>query len=447
MSSEESYGARDTEIKMELQNAKGTRDFPPEQAIARQRLVDTLKKVFELYGYSPLETPILERYDVLASKYAGGAEILKETFKLIDQGKREIGLRYDLTVPMCRYLAMNPNTRMPFKRYQTGEVFRDGPIKLARYRQFTQCDVDVVGVKGMAADAEIISIVQTVFEKLGMEAKIRINSRKVMNGVLEAAGVPREKSEAAILSMDKLEKLGPEAVKKELKDNKVSEKSIKDITETISIKGSNIAKMAKLKENLKESKEGMEGLAEVESTLSLLDNTENVDFDASLARGLSYYTGTVFEVFLKDSEIKSAVAAGGRYDKMIGSFLGSKKEYPAVGIAFGLDVILDALKAQKKTLTKTSATAYVIPIKVSQEASKVAHQLRKAGINTAIEMLDRGISKSMEYANAQGIAFAVFVGEQELKQGKVKLRDMKTGKEELLGVEEAVRIIGGKQNF
>ncbi|MBI2574629.1 histidine--tRNA ligase [Candidatus Woesearchaeota archaeon] len=429
---------------MKLTNAKGTRDFPPEQAIARQKLVDTLKKVFELYGFNPLETPVLEPYEVLSAKYAGGAEILKETFRLTDQGKRELGLRYDLTVPMCRYLAMNPNMRMPFKRYQAGEVFRDGPIKLARYRQFTQCDVDIVGVKGMAADAEIISVVQTVFEKLGMDAAIKANSRKVMNGMLEAAGVAKEKSEAAILSIDKLEKLGPEAVKKEMKDNRISENSIKAITEIISIKGSNAAKLAKLKEDLKGSKEGMEGLAEIEALLSMLISAANVEFDASLARGLSYYTGTVFEVFLSDSEIKSAVAAGGRYDNMIGSFLGSKKEYPAVGIAFGLDVILDALKKQQtggRAAAKTAATAYVIPIKAPKEAARVAQQLRKAGINTAVEMLDRGISKSLDYANSQGIPYAVFVGEQELKQGKVKLRDMRTGKEELLSVEESAQII------
>ena len=151
---------------MDLQLPKGTRDFAPEEKIVRDKVVNTLKEVFELYGFAPLETPVFERFDVLSSKYTGGAEILKETFKLRDQGGRDLGLRYDLTVPMCRYIAMNPNTKMPFKRYQIGEVFRDGPVASARYRQFTQCDVDVIGSSSMAADAEIVSLIFTAFKKL-----------------------------------------------------------------------------------------------------------------------------------------------------------------------------------------------------------------------------------------------------------------------------------------
>jgi len=163
---------------MELQLPKGTKDFPPEEKIVRDKIVSTLKNVFELYGYSPLETPVIERYDVLSSKYAGGAEILKETFKFKDQGERELALRYDLTVPLARFVGMNPNLKMPFKRYQIGEVFRDGPIASARYRQFTQCDVDIAGCSDMIADAEIISLTNACFRKLELDIAIKINNRK-----------------------------------------------------------------------------------------------------------------------------------------------------------------------------------------------------------------------------------------------------------------------------
>src|SRR3990167_5293613 len=161
---------------MELQLPKGTRDFSPEEKIVRDKIVNTLKEVFELYGYAPLETPVFERYEILASKYAGGAEILKETFRFKDQGDRELGLRYDLTVPLARFVSMNPNLKMPFKRYQIGEVFRDGPIKIGRLREFWQCDVDIIGIKSMAADAEVIKLSLTAFKKLNLNPKIKVNN-------------------------------------------------------------------------------------------------------------------------------------------------------------------------------------------------------------------------------------------------------------------------------
>ena len=238
-------------MKMELQLPKGTRDFAPEEKILRDRIVSTLKEVFELYGYAPLETPILERFDVLASKYAGGSEILKEAFRLKDQGDRELGLRYDLTVPMCRYIAMNPTMKMPFKRYQIGEVFRDGPVASARYRQFTQCDVDVIGSSSMATDAEIVSLICMAFFKLNLEVKVKLNSRKLLNDILGYCGVEKEKQEAAILSIDKLEKFGVDVVKSELKQQRIDEKKITTILSLMAISGSNEEKISQLKKFLK----------------------------------------------------------------------------------------------------------------------------------------------------------------------------------------------------
>ena len=420
---------------MELQLPKGTRDFSPEEKILRDRVVNTLKEVFELYGYAPLETPILERFDVLASKYAGGSEILKETFRLKDQGDRELGLRYDLTVPMCRYIAMNPTMKMPFKRYQIGEVFRDGPVASARYRQFTQCDVDVIGSSSMATDAEIVSLICMAFCRLNLEVNVKINSRKLLNDILDYCGVEKEKQEAAILSVDKLEKFGADVVKSELKQQRIEEKKIITILSLIAISGSNEEKTSQLKKFLKDS----EGLKEIEEMLSYLKGINlEADLDVSLARGLSYYTGTVFEAILKNSSVKSSVVGGGRYDRMIGNFLG-KEGYPAVGISFGVDRIYDALMEKGQITKKTNTKIYIIPIKTISESIKIAMQLRDAGIKTDIDLNDKGPSRNLEYANSLGIPFVLFIGKKELQENKLKLRDMKTGEEEMLSFEDIVK--------
>ena len=420
---------------MELSTPKGTRDFSPEEKIVRDKLVNTLKEVFELYGYAPLETPILERFDVLASKYAGGTEILKETFKLKDQGNRDLGLRYDLTVPMCRYIAMNPTIKMPFKRYQIGEVFRDGPVASARYRQFTQCDVDVIGSSSMSIDTEIIALIYAAFCKFNFEVVIKVNNRKLLNEILDYCGVEKNKQEAIILSIDKLEKLGINVVKNELREQKIDDKKISTILDIMNIKGNNQQKISQLKKILKNS----DGLDEIEQLLGYLKNINfEADFDVSLARGLAYYTGAVIETFLKSSSVKSAVCAGGRYDNMIGAFLG-KGNYPAVGVSFGVDRIYDAVVEKQKTKRKTNAKVYIIPIKTLNEGMKIAQQLRDAGINTDIDLMDRGPSKNLEYANSLGIPYVVFVGKKELQENKVKLRDMKIGKEEMFDINDIIR--------
>jgi len=418
---------------MDLQLPKGTRDFAPEEKIVRDKVVNTLKEVFELYGFAPLETPVFERFDVLSSKYTGGAEILKETFKLRDQGGRDLGLRYDLTVPMCRYIAMNPNTKMPFKRYQIGEVFRDGPVASARYRQFTQCDVDVIGSSSMAADAEIVSLIFTAFKKLDFEIAVKVNNRKLLNDILDFCGVEKDRQDLVILSIDKLEKFGLSVVKNELKEQRIDDSKINKIIDILNIRGSNDEKIKQLKNILKNS----DGLSQVEQLISYANNQNlEAEFDVSLARGLSYYTGTVIEAFLKNSSVKSSVCAGGRYDKMIGNLL-EKGEYPAMGVSFGVDRIYDASIEKQENKIKTNTKVYVIPIKSLNEGIKIAQQLRDAGIKTDIDLNEKGPSKNLEYANSLGIPFVLFVGKKELQEGKLKLRDMKSGKEEMLGFDDA----------
>ena len=420
----------DSEVKGDLQRARGTRDVMPENQIVRQKIIDTLKQTFEIFGCSPLETPIIERFDVLSSKYAGGAEILKETFKLKDQGGRDLGLRYDLTVPLARVVGMNPQLKMPFKRYQIGEVFRDGPVNLGRYRQFVQCDVDIIGSSSRTVDAECLNIVCTAFRKLGLNADIRVNNRKILNGILERAGIESNKRDGAILSIDKLEKFGKDAVIAELKQKGISDDSITLLMSILGIQGSNEDKINQLNQLMPNN----EGLKEIRELADLLGNLNiTFVFDISLARGLSYYTGTIFETFIKDSSIKSAVCSGGRWDKMIGEFLG-KGEYPAMGISFGLERIFDAYIEKNPIKQKVVSQLYIIPIGTLKESLKIAQRLREEGIKVDIDLTGRGPSKNLNYANSLGIPYVLFIGENELNENKVKLKNMVSGEEKLISV-------------
>ena len=420
---------------MTLQRAKGTRDFLPEQKIVRQYIIDTLREVFELYGYSPLETPVLERYETLSSKYAGGSEILKEVFKLKDQGNRELALRYDLTVPFSRVIAMNPQLKMPFKRYQTGPVFRDGPISTGRVREFWQCDVDIVGIKKMTADAEILSLADMAYKRLGLKVKIKINNRKILNSILKEADIT-ENQEDIILIIDKLYKIGVKGVKEELKSKKLTDKQINKIINLISIKGSNSKKLKELTKL--EDKEGLEEIKELLSYLKEF-NTK-VEFDITLARGLSYYTGTIFEVVL-NNDLSLSLGGGGRYDDMISKFMDSKQEYPAVGISFGLDRIYNILV--NKNIKKTNTRLFIIPIQTLKESLNISQKLRENNINTDIDLNNKGISKNLDYANKLNIPYVLFIGENELKKKKLKLKDMNSGKEKFLTIKELCKFLNG----
>lgn len=413
---------------MEIELAKGTKEVNPEQKLVRNRILNVLIKNFELYGFMPLETPILQKYDVLSSKYAGGAEILKETFKLNDQGKRDLALRYDLTVPLAIYVALNPNVKLPFKRYEIGKAFRDGPISSERFREFWQCDVDVVGASSMMADAEMVNLASRVFKELKLEIVIKINNRKILDGLMSNCNIKEEKAGSAILAIDKLEKIGVEGVKKELKEKNLTDLQVEKLIKIILTKGSNKEKFDYFKKIIPDN----EGLKELQEVLTYAPQAE---FDQTLARGLAYYTGTIFEIKLKNSDIKTAVTSGGRYDDIIGGFIMNKQSYPAVGISFGLDRIEMALKFNEKTTTKV----YVIPIKQPEKARELVEQLRDNGINSDADLMDRSISKNLDYANSYNIPFAIFVGDDEVKKNKFKLRDMKSGKEEFLNIQELIK--------
>ena len=424
-------------IKMKIETAKGVRDFAPEEKIVRQEVVDTLKRVFERYGFSPLETPIIERMEVLGAKFAAGedSDASKEIFKFKDQGERELGLRFDLTVPLSRFVSMNPNLKMPFKRYEIGRTYRDGPIKLGRYREFWQCDVDIVGSDEMLAEAELMKLSLDVFKELGFDVYLELNNRKLLNGILEYAGITKEKRAQAIIIIDKLKKVGLDEVKKELSKIGISEDSLEKLEKVLTLKGSNQDKLAKLKLLIKNGV-GIEGINELEQIYSYLPDDKNVVLNITLARGLAYYTGPVFEGFLRDSKITSSICGGGRYDELIGMYLGGNKQYPATGISFGLEPIIEAIKLNKKELSRSVAKVYVIPIKVVKEALEIAQQLRAAGINTDVDIVDRGLSKNLDYADKLGIPFVVIVGPKDLENKEVTVRNMSSGEEKKIKIAE-----------
>jgi len=430
---------------MKLENSKGTKDFGPEEKIVREEVIGTLRSVFELYGFSPLETPVLNRFELFESKYSIGSEMLKETFSLKDQGDRKLGLRFDLTVPLAKFVGMNPDLKMPFKRYEIGRAFRDGPVKTGRMREFWQCDVDTVGTSSMLADAEILAVVNSAFNKLGLSITIKLNNRKLLEGILDFSGVEKDKRFDGIIAIDKLEKLGENEVVKEMESKGIPDDVVAKIMSVINMKGKNNELLMNLKGLIK-SKVGAEGLEEIEDIIIYCNSfgIDCIEFCPSLARGLAYYTGPVYEVFLKDPDISSSAAAGGRYDNMIGAFLGGAKEYPATGIAFGLEVIAEGLKAKTKqgVEQKSVTQVFVIPIKTEKQSIKIAEELRNVGVKTELDLMNRGISKNLSYVNSLNIPFAVIIGEQELKQKKVKLRDMKSGKEELTSVSGVAEKLG-----
>lgn len=423
-------------MSVELRNLKGTRDFMNSEQRVRNEIIQKLQQVFESYGYQPIETPIICKYDLLASKYAGGDEILKEVYKFKDQGQRDIGLRYDLTVPFARVVGMNPNIKMPFKRYEIGKVFRNGPVKPGRCREFIQCDVDMVGVKSMMAEAELMIMASDIYKMLGLEVYISFNNRKLLSGIIKTAGVDEETEGSVILSLDKLEKIGQEGVRKELNEKGLAEEEIAKLFLFLGMEEK--ALLEKLRNNPPNAlvEEGIKELEELVYYIEASGIKEICRFSPCLARGLEIYTGTVFEIFLTDGSISSSLSGGGRYDKIIGAFLDNGREYPAVGITFGLDVIYAALEAKVIKQDTPPVKVYIIPMGTEIESLKLTTRLRRKGISADLEMERKKLKKSLEYASKQGIPYVIVIGEDEMKSGKVRIKNMEKGTEAEVPLDE-----------
>lgn len=402
--------------------------YLPNAEMIRSMIRRTLEDTFLRYGCKPLETPILNYASLLASKYGGGAEILEEMYTLKDRGERKLALRYDLTIPFAKVVAMNPTLRMPFKRYEIGKVFRDGPIKPGRFREFTQCDVDIVGVEDQIAEAELMEMALTAFEQLNLQIFIQYNNRKLLQGYLEILGVQQGLMNDVILTLDKVEKIGPDGVEMELAEKNIDEETCRNIIAFLKdSSGKGLDFFEKIESKNELILQGIAELKELMKYLSYLSIDNRCVFNPYLARGLEIYTGTIYEIFLENGSIKSSIGSGGRYDNAIGGLLGTIDIFSTVGISFGLDVIYSAYEINGFTNLDTMLDYYIIPIQARKEALLVATHLRKEGYAVEVEMKSKKLNKALDRANKEGINQVIIIGENEIKHNQIKIKDMKTG--------------------
>ncbi len=419
--------------KMNYQNVKGTQDYLPEAEIVRRKVKRTLEDIFILYGCKPLETPILNYTSLLASKYGGGAEILEEMYTLSDRGERDLALRYDLTIPFAKVVAMNPKLKMPFKRYEIGKVFRDGPIKTGRFREFTQCDVDIVGVKSQIAEAELMVMALDAFKALELNITIQYNNRNLLVGMLKLFETPTEKINEVVLLLDKVEKVGIEAVSSELIEKGLFVKVADDIRQFVmNPDNRTLDYFENLLTKNDEIEQGLEELKELREFLEVLGADEKCVFNPFLARGLEIYTGTIYEIFLTNKAITSSIGSGGRYDNAIGGLMGSSQTFSTVGISFGLDVIYTAFEVTAKgSLDSSEIDYYIIPVNTLKESLLVAKQLRDQGKKIELEMTNKRLGKALERANKVNVNNVIIIGETEVKNNQIKIKNMFTGEERM----------------
>ncbi len=402
---------------MTLQTVRGMRDLPPNRTWKWLSLRDTITEVFERYGFEPLQTPMVEYFEVLSKKGAGGDLIKEEIYYFKDKSGRELGLRFDLTIPLARFVAKNKDLPKPFKRYTIDRVYRYDKPQAQRYREFMQADIDIVGSGSVYADFEILAATIEVMKKLEAKFFIKINNQKLLEEIALSCGVQKAKTGTCLRCIDKLDKIGAKGVKEELKNNKIPT-GLVDLLRKNDLPS--IEKMLKDKT----------GLQELNKLLELLKRRgldKYVKVDLCLARGLDYYTGNVFEVVAEGTE--SNVGGGGRYDKLIGLFSG--QETPAVGISFGMDRLLELLEDKLPKAKGGGAKVFVVAVgkEMQPAALDLTQKIRALGIKASMDLNERGISKNLDYANKLGIPFVAILGEKELKAKEFTLKEMKTGKE------------------
>ena len=426
---------------------KGTRDFGPVEMAKRNYIFNTIRSVYELYGFQQIETPAQETLQTLMGKY--GEEGDKLLFRIQNSGAKasepaEKGLRYDLTVPFARYVVMHrEELQMPFKRYQVQPVWRADRPQKGRYREFYQFDGDVVGSDSLLNEVELMQIVDEVFRRLGIRVEIKINNRKILTGIAEVIGAA-DKIVDITVAIDKLDKIGIDNVNAELREDGLTEEQIQKLQPIILLQGTNDEKLATIAEVLKDSETGLKGIEEVKFILNTLHSSfliphSSFSLDLTLARGLNYYTGAIFEVKALDVEMGS-ITGGGRYDNLTGIF--GLPGLSGVGISFGVDRIYDVLNTldlyPKDSLTTTQVlfinfgeqeTAYCLPI---------INKVRSQGIRAEIFPDAAKMKKQMSYANAKQIPFVVLAGENEMNAGKVTLKNMTTGEQSLLSEDELI---------
>jgi histidyl-tRNA synthetase len=444
---------------------QGTRDFGPGVMAKRQLILNTIRSIFSKFGFQPLETPAMENLSTLTGKYGDEGDQL--LFKILNTGDflkkaddtilqsrniraltpvvAEKGLRYDLTVPFARYVVMNRNDiAFPFKRYQIQPVWRADRPQKGRYREFYQCDADVVGTDSLLCEAEIILMIREVFAGLGItDYAIKMNHRGVLAGLAEVTGAA-EKQNALFVAIDKLDKIGEEKVREELRAKDFSETSLDLVFGILGIAGDNNRKLEYLKETFNKSEKGLKGISDIEETLSLIhaygEDLGHIEFDTALARGLSYYTGCIFEVKINNVAVGS-VSGGGRYDNLTQAF-GSRENLSGVGFSFGVDRIYDAME-ELQLFSKVNLASSKILICHFDQATfryglKSLTQLRRAGISAEIYPDQAKLKKQLDYANKKGILYTIVIGSEEMDTGKLTLKNMTSGEQDKATLQEII---------
>jgi len=444
---------------------KGTRDFSPTEMVRRNYIFDTIKSVFQNYGYLPIETPAMENLTTLMGKY--GEEGDRLLFKILNSGDylkkvklseasseklnevtkaiSEKGLRYDLTVPFARYVVQHRNEiTFPFKRYQIQPVWRADRPQKGRYREFFQCDVDVIGSDSLLNEVELIRMVDSIFSKLNMQVVIKINNRKILSGIAEVIDAP-EKLTDITTAIDKLDKIGIEKVYDELRAKGLEEETIQMLEPIINLGGNNQKKLNCLREFIGMTADGSKGIAELQTILDLLDNLNvrsEVEIDQSLARGLNYYTGAIIEVKAKDVNIGS-VCGGGRYDNLTGVF--GLPDVSGVGVSFGADRIYDVLNELNLFPAQVQNSTQVMLVNFGEKeavyALSVLQQLQQAGIRAELYPDTTKMKKQMKYADQKSIRFVLLIGEQEMETGVLSLKDMESGEQQKLQLVQLIEFL------
>ena len=441
---------------------KGTRDFTPLEMARRNHIFDTIRKIFKTYGYLPIETPAMENLSSLMGKY--GDEGDKLLFKILNSGDfkgkltqeeltgtpagklgtmiSEKGLRYDLTVPFARFVVQHRNDiAFPFKRYQIQPVWRADRPQRGRYREFYQCDVDVIGSRSLINEYELVRIMDEVFGQLGLKVVIRVNNRKVLAGIVEVIGEMDRMTDITV-AIDKLEKVGLEKVIQELEQKGVGKEALDKLEPVLKMEGSGLEKLAFLETILQDSATGMEGLADVKQLFLFMEPAPinaPVEFDMTLARGLNYYTGSIFEVKSAEVEIGS-ICGGGRYDDLTGIF--GLEDVSGVGVSFGADRIYDVMEQLDRFPRRGEMETRVLFVNFGDREAQyifpVLDQLRQKGIACELYPDAAKMKKQMGYANSRNIPYVALVGEQEMSEGVITLREMETGNQERLTPDQLV---------
>jgi histidyl-tRNA synthetase len=424
-----------------FQPPRGTRDYLPEDQLKKNWVVDTVREVYESYGYEPLDTPAFEYLEMLQIK--SGGDILNQVYAFKDKSDRELALRFEHTASTVRVVASHRELQKPFKRFIIGPTWRYERPSETRFREFLQADVDIFGVESSIADAEVLSAVVEAFSRLGFEGFIiYLNDRRILKSIVELAGIPSENSMDAIRAVDKIRKIGRDGVIEELREISPYEEASIKLLDLISLKGEPLEVIGSAKQMLKEYPEGIKGCEALEDLIKYAGAfgfAEYIEVDLSLARGLDYYTGPIFEVFAKGYEEYSSIAGGGRYDEIVELFGGQPT--PATGVSFGVDrvtLILEAKGAFKDL--SLGADVYVAPVNedVVLKAIEITQGLRQAGISAIVDLMSRSLGKQFEYADKKGIPKVVVVGAKELADMSVTVRDMKTGDQTKVLIEELV---------